>query len=671
MTAGDYLDGLPSVETFEATRHGRWVAFPEGHAKYGHAFYLADPYWWDGVYPNAIRMIWGLQGDDSLEWSVTFWTSHEATSGAFFRIKTRPDWTIAVPSIVPPTSSSLLATDGKTRLQAGVISNGTETIAIERYFDTIPASGGNSTTAGSAMFAIFRTTAGYVASISGPTVWSAFSFSCDAVFSALPKLLTKDWPVQSADNRPVDSGLLPTSVRRDLGSFTLVPESGSVYDLSASAFVQKPHGPERSEVNVRHLSLNASGPASLSQKEETEIVSVGAYGTAGNRFIPYAKAGSDPTTATITVSRTGNPSYYALDSAGVLYAAVFEAIPQRTATVTLAGLQGFGTRFIWLPQNAATGSAQLADEPVPLFTNALGIGGAFTAPSLFWNEYPEFSEILASQQTRLNNYAATRNPPQTGSEYYGSLVAGYQAKVAEQDALYAEWMDPASTKTRGDFFPSQSWDGSTSVFFMVGTSLFRTSQQKTNRVLSCGDQASAYVGFPFGFQTTSITSSQQSIADNSTAEQIRSASFSTHLLTRPTSDGVAAVRHLGPHGYSYNRKSFFEPLELATTQQTVPIVPSVGGFAALQTQSGQTLFEHKYVRAQPGTNLAGVEKVNLIVTVNEVLADSLVWSLPSISPDNISLLLSNGQVTYQGTATVSANASTIADFPASVTITLT
>lgn len=672
MTAGDYLDGLPSVETFEQERRGRWVAFPEGHSQYGSAFYLADPYWWDGVYPNAIRMTWGIQFNNPMVWEVTFWASDEAASGAFFRIETRSDWTVSVPSTVPPTANPSLVADGHTRMQAGVIQNNVETVEVERYFDTVNGSAGNAS--GSALFAVFKTTSGYVASISGPRVWCAFSFACDSVFNALPRLLTKNWASSGGASRPLDDNLLPTSVRRDLGPFTLVPESGLTYDLSDSAFFEKPHGSERSEVRVRHVAIGATDSSRLSQKLETEVVSVGAYGTAGNRFIPYARAGSDPRTITITAARTGDLTY-APNVAGSLYGAVVASIPQRTLTTTLSGLQGLGTHFTIFPQSAPTGSAAVPDQPVPLFSNAFGSGGAYTEPRFFWNEYPDFSDVVDSQQERFNNFAASRTPPITGSQYYYELVAAAQQRVADQDGLYAEWNDPNSTKSTGEFFAGITYDGSYPVFQIGSLINFRSAFQLTGQTVTCGDQVSGRLGLGLAFQTAQINSAAENTSSNSTAERLRSGVASTHNRTGPTADGQAAFANFGPHTRSFYRKVFFEPIEFVTVPQSVLIVPLPLRSGALQTKSGQTLFEHKYLRAIPGVDHVGIEKPALSASLfgfgTSSLADAVAWGLPPMSPENVAVLLSNHTVTYEGTANASGAGLQLATFPASVTVTLT
>jgi len=377
MTITNSLDGLVvnpipyEVGSGDYSRASTWLPFAPTHPLAGSAFYVADPYFWDGVYPNAVFFKWGSQGSGTQSWDMAFWENDNCSDGVFFRVSTNPSHakTVFTKHRLVQNFTSLVAdyvadvvTDGITKIQAGNIVGGVEQVVAERYLDTnfgliarnLETS---STTAGFAYFAVTKQAGGIVATIYGPRFYCAFSFACPQ-FAAPPRLLSRSW-VQASGYEPSDTFASASSARTSLGQFTLTPPADSVVYLPCRAglgmSLTKPHGPERSVVDVPYFS--ATGSVQPSQREIAEASCVGVYENAGAKSCFLSPAGFDYENIALTIipngTFTGTASWSgvgggssAVGAAQFYFDEVYKTSRQLTTSVNTTSPRSLGTRFL-------------------------------------------------------------------------------------------------------------------------------------------------------------------------------------------------------------------------------------------------------------------------------------------------------------------------------------
>ena len=648
MTAINYLDGLPSISVSAASenpRAGVWRAVPSGHARNGGSFYFADPYWWDGTYPNGVRIDWLLQNAAPASWSVCLWKDEAASEGVFFKIETRNDWLVSVSTDYTGVGTTI--NDGRTRLRIGTISGTTETVVVERYFDTLPNSSGgvsedSNFTSGSALFSVTRTTSGYTASVYGPRRHVALSFPCASVFTADPKLLTVSWLWSSppANVPPAPFYVRPTRLGPDLGQFTLAPTGPLAYDLRFSDR-GKPHGPEANASFLNHIEIDRDAPATAQQRYQSELAEVGAYASAGNRALPYLPVGSVATTLALTVEPTSAlrnrpPNSNQRNSARL------DSLPARTLRVPFDGnaIKSFGTRFFFPAQAADVSSANyLPDDPVPPF---IGSSSATTQRAL--TEYPAWSELSAGSQALISR----ERPDPQGQLNWENYLASQQALFSKLRDLYEEWHDPSSTRTVFD------WPMAIGFFPTTGFVQYLRDYSYTS-----GNTAAAWVNLsPRWRQRQVVDVSTKSLATH-TSEGFRTGSPTN--LARWYADGCEEiiVRNFGPGREKYTSIRYFPVLPEVYVESTLSIGGGLfGGFSApLTLANGRTRFQFYYVDAlgpRDPTAPRVLEKTALNVNVDGVMpySEDIVLRVERIPAAAYSALIKSGSATYSTTATV-------------------
>jgi hypothetical protein len=425
MTITNSLDGLVvhpipyEVGSGDYSRASTWLPFESTHPLSGSAFYVADPYFWDGVYPNAMFFQWSPQGSGTQSWGVTFWKDDDCSDGVFLRVTTNPSHvtTIFTKHRLVQNFTALVAdyvedffSDGITKIQAGNIVAGVEQIVVERYLDinlglvdrSLETS---STTSGFAYFAVTKQASGMVATIYGPRFYCAFSFACPQ-FAALPTLLSRSW-VEPTGYEPSDTFASASSARTSLGQFTLTPPADSVVYLPCRAGLgmplAKPHGPERSAVDVPYFA--ATGSVQPSQREIAELSCVGVYENAGSRSCFLSPAGFDYENIALTISPnglfTGTASWSgvgggtsAVSVAQFYFEEVYKTSRQLTTSVSPSSL---GTRFFSPVQSFPCSLTGYAGQP-----DDLVVGEIDLTPALSFSSQAELLPKLPASSTSEN-----------------------------------------------------------------------------------------------------------------------------------------------------------------------------------------------------------------------------------------------------------------------------
>lgn len=425
MTITNSLDGLVvnpiphEAGSGDYSRASTWRPFASTHPLAGSAFYVADPYFWDGVYPNAVFFKWGSQGSETQGWDIKFWENDNCSDGVFFRVSTNPSHAKTVFTkhrLVQNFSLQIddyvadVVTDGITKIQAGNIAAGVEQVVVERYLDT---SWGlvarnletSSTTDGFAYFAVTKQASGIVATIYGPRFYCAFSFACPQ-FAALPRLLSRSW-VQASGYEPSDTFASTSSARTPLGHFTLTPPADSVVYLPCRAGLgmplAKPHGPERSSVDVPFFS--ATGSVQPSQREIAEASCVGVYETAGAKSCFLSPVGSDLTQISLTIVpvgalNTSTPSWgsqFDKLTAEYYFDEVYKSVRQINTLIDATNPRSLGTRFFSPVQSFPCSLTGYETQP-----DDLVVGEIDLTPALSFSSQAELLPKLPASSTSEN-----------------------------------------------------------------------------------------------------------------------------------------------------------------------------------------------------------------------------------------------------------------------------
>jgi len=456
MTITNSLDGLVvnpipyEVGSGDYSRASTWLPFASTHPLAGSAFYVADPYFWDGVYPNAVFSKWGSQGSGTQSWGLTFWENDNCSDGVFFRVSTNPSnaKTVFTKHRIVQNFTDFVddyvadvVTDGITKIQAGNIVGGVEQIVAERYLDTnfgliarnLETS---STTAGFACFAVTKQAGGIVATIYGPRFYCAFSFACPQ-FAALPRLLSRSW-VQASGYEPSDTFASVSSARTSLGQFTLTPPADSVVYLPCRAgsgmSLTKPHGPERSVVDVPYFS--ATGSVQPSQREIAEASCVGVYENAGAKSCFLSPAGFDYENIALTVipveSFSGAASVPEVTSFDVAtgeyyFDEVYKNARQINTSLDATSPSSLGTRFFSSVQSFPCSITGFESQP-----DDLVVGEIDLTPALAVSPQPETLPKDATKCTSENLRSETPTSFSRASFQFGA--ASVQTLVRHQQS---------------------------------------------------------------------------------------------------------------------------------------------------------------------------------------------------------------------------------------------
>lgn len=334
MTPVNYLDGLPALSGDDHlnAQRGSWQTLASPHLRAGQDVFIADPYWWDGTYPNSIRLAWGEQSAGAL-WSVYFWTTSDATDGVFFRVEHRAaGWDFEVDRTL---FANLTQTDGRIRFSAGIIADNAESVLVERFFDSRENDALKPPGSGQCMFSVLRRQDGqHIAAIAGPRSHVAYSFPCSQ-FSEQPRLLTKSWSFL-AGGGPTAGNVWPARANVNLGAFTVFPDSGqfsyALADPAGGSSISKPAGPERQLLFATRHIARTEETATPCQRDLLEKISVGSFLETGNKFFP---SGISATPSMLEVTLLPTSSLANPEATYVGHVAAVNAMPERTCTLTI------------------------------------------------------------------------------------------------------------------------------------------------------------------------------------------------------------------------------------------------------------------------------------------------------------------------------------------------
>jgi type II secretory pathway pseudopilin PulG len=637
MTDINYLDGLPSTNVSTDGRSGEWKEFAPSHARTGWSFYFADPNWWDGVYPNAVRCVWGNQVQNPSSWSICFWTDDSTTSGVFFKVETRPDWRVSVNSdYAGATGSTVL--DGYTRFLMGTITPSGETAVVERYFDTLPVVNTglaevDNGTGGAVLFSVSKTNSGYACSAAGPRLHSAFSFPCDDIFSAPPRLLTANW-LWSARPSVAPYHAVPAKVGPDIGDFQIAG-SGESLAYNLPFYNQgKPHGPERGASFLQHIEMDADATATAIQRRQVEVVEAGAYASAGDKIIPYLPASFDKTELVLTITPT--LPMRNVTASVLLPAQRIESLPPRTLRVALD--QGSpralsGMRFFFPTQAADSGSAGPADLGPP-FNSPMGLFDNYreTFPIAVVNP-PSWADLTVSSQFFFGDDPARYAQ---ALDFWAALKASYESQLAD-------WNDPNSTRT--DFS-----------FSTLSGSFARGGISYIDQTYASGNSAAALVSLCPYWRSRNVEDNSLRSFESHTSEAVRAQSASQPSRLYALSGEGIQVTNKGPVSIGTTTLNWWETLAANNFRGRVNIG---GGFFGgptgyLTTVSGEQIFDLFTVRNrnQDGTRPPPFEKTVMRTTSSQSISEDVVLSL-GLPAEPLKSLFSNYSATYTDVAQVS------------------
>jgi hypothetical protein len=636
MTDINYLDGLPSTNVNTTDRAGGWKEFESSHARNGWSFYFADPYWWDGVYPNAVRCAWSDQVQENSSWSICFWTNDSTTHGVFFKVETRPDWRVSVNNDYAGVSGSTVL-DGATRFLMGTITPSGETSIVERYFDTLPVVNNglaevDNGTGGAVLFSVSKTNSGYACSAAGPRLHSAFSFPCDDIFSAPPRLLTASW-LWSARPSIAPYQAVPAKVGPDIGDFQIAGSGESLaYDLRFYN-QDKPHGPEREASFLQHIEIDADATATAIQRRQVEVVEAGAYASAGDKIIPYLPTAFDKTELVLTITPT-LPMRVVANAQLLLPAQRIESLPPRTLRVAIN--QGSpralsGMRFFFPTQPADSGSAPPADLGFPYNTPFIDNQYRETYPPAVLNP-PSWGDLSAASQSYFYD-----DPSQ-----YAWTVDSWAATKASWESQLADWNDPQSTRT--DFsLPTLSGN------------FVRNAISSIDGTYESGNSVAAAVSLCPYWRSRNVADNSFRTFDSHTSEAVRAQSADQLSRLYASSGEGIHVTNKGPVLIGSTTLYWWETLATRNFTGRVELSSFFGFYGYLTTVSGQQVFDLFSVRNrnQDGTVTQPFEKTVMRTTGSTSIAEDVVLSL-GLPAEPLKSLFSNYSATYTDVAQVSA-----------------
>jgi hypothetical protein len=637
MTDINYLDGLPSTNVSTDGRSGEWKEFAPSHARTGWSFYFADPNWWDGVYPNAVRCVWGNQIENNPSWSICFWASDSTTHGVFLKLETRSDWRVGVNNDWAGATGST-ALDGATRLRMGTISPSGESVAVERYFDTLPVCNDglveeDNGTNGFAVFAVSKTTSGYSASIYGPRLHNAFSFPCDDIFSNAPRLVTVSW---KWSERPANAPFTvhPAKVGPDLGDFQIRGSGDSMaYDLRIYN-QQKPHGPERATSGLPHVEMNATAPAPAIQRRQSEVGEAGTYASAGNTILSYMPASFNKTELVLTVTPTS--ALRNVTQSVLLPQHRIESLPPRTLRVAIdrgAPYALSGMRFFIPTQSVPSGSAGPSSYGPIYETPFINTELREAYPPVLVSP-PAWGDLTPQLQLFFDN-----DPSQ-----WDQVVSFWATRKSEYDSQLTDWNNPESTRT--DF----TW-------FTLSQPFQRNARTSTDATYISGNSAAALVHLSPRWRMRNVVDNSARDFVSHTSEGYRIGS-PPNLVRMFTNGGERIViRNKGPATVGETRRFWWETLRPYTFTSSFLFTKAFGLISArLTTTSGQDQFEQYTVRNknQDWSTPAPFEKPFMRQTVSGSAPEDVVLSIQSV-PNNVLVeLFSNYSATYTAVAQASA-----------------
>jgi hypothetical protein len=413
------LEGLISLDGSMGSRAGSWISVGNKSQ------YRSDPYYSDGVYPNAVRISWTSQANGQ-SWGFYFWEDSSYSNGCFFRIGTSASYLVPTSQVFSLNTPQL---DGSTRLFLGNIVNGVETVVVQRFVDQTPAIStvgfgqGDiietaDSSAGSAMLSVTKSVDGYVTSFFGPRFYTAFSFPSPQ-FSGLPRALTREATNFSFANL---QALVTSSAVHNLGAHTIaLPTGATSWVLSDNALgvpPRKPAGPERNEVRVVHLANNATGPEIPSQREAVGVASVGAYADTGPKVSPWGQAGESRVAATINIVPIVDPARPDVFGTFSMLLGIQSAI---SGGFSAGGVVNLGTRA-YFKNEVETSSASIDRAPVLRPTFSAQPGVRLSDP--VYIDLPAFDDLVS---------------PGISREAYQSTLDFYATKLQELDALIQQW----------------------------------------------------------------------------------------------------------------------------------------------------------------------------------------------------------------------------------------
>lgn len=620
---------------------------PSGHIRNGSSFYIADPYWWDGTYPNAARFTWGQQYGGA--WQVCFWTSDAATSGVFFRIETRSEqgWRVPVNNDFSSAGGTFL--DGATRVRIGKIIQNQETVVIDRYFDTQPQGGpgeeGNETY-GAAIFSVVKTADGYAASAHGPRTYTAFSFPCSDVFDELPLLLTKSW-LDSSPRQGEPNYVLPAKVRIDLGAFTFAPTGQSLVYDTRIYHRGKAHPPEGRPSFVNHIDIGDSSPPAARQRFQSDSAEVGVYAQSGNRPVPYLPAGSNPQSIVLTITPTSALRNQPTGPPNALMwmPSKLASLGQRTLRVPLAGgsIQSLGTRFFFPSQQVPSSSATEPDSPAPTFSGHTSNQGT----QRILVEYPSWGSLSIGTQAvfspRWDHFFGATPPYDDGEPNYNAWIEEQRQAASRINQSFDDWHNPGSTRTAFDWGPMNP--SPSSLFYTIHPPAWRGYTYQS------GSAAAAYVGLTPRIRSRLVADTSDRNLETHTSEGFRTETPARLARTFVNGCEGIAVRNAGPASASYTELRYRG--QLVKTEVIQPAGRNTFfGFIPIVLADGTNRFKH--IRIDPDFNKPPIEITALNRHVSYQLNESIELYISNVPTAAFSDLIKNGSATYNGTAGVLA-----------------
>lgn len=573
MSPFSSLEGI-ALESVNSDSRGQWVPFPSGHSLEGSDWYAADPYWWDGTLPNGVRVLLNNfvtqastatalpVADKTVE--LVFWQDIGCTVGAFV------EFSMHIANLMTVNGGL----DGRARLKAGTIASGAKAIAIERYVDSNPPYDTSLPydTFLSLFFAVVKTASGYHAAIQGPRWYSSFSFPCPA-FAARPVRLTRKLTPSTAA-----ISAYPCSIRHDLGEFAVPLNDGDfMHELTpyASRFAKSTsgHRPDQSAIQV--IAPAQTNTQFVDQRRLTEIISCGAYASTGNKFIPWARPGTNPSSLSMRVTITGAATWTNLPSDNSftnLAFAMRNALPRINAAIqslngvaaesnvsTLAnGARGLGTKF-----ESPVLTISPPEVPYGVQTPQKPTVGNLRESYPVWSEYPD--------------YADTWDPFKAiwSEEAYAGLVAYNQSQLNNLLNQIALWNDPETHFTAAiPWFTSRPNN-------VINSDSFSTTAGDTATV-RC--DITPYLRGPFN-----RFDSRQKTFDANTSESQRQSGSVLQLQSFVqlwTDTGTTQIRaqFYGTRTEKYKTRDWAQKIQASTYMSSV-----FGGL--LRLKSGQSLFE--------------------------------------------------------------------------------